>query len=490
MISGKRHKIRLPERKVLMPLLGVWITFIISRVLYDLAGIRFQGETYNYYWQFIDSALLRADLLRSVFYLHSQPPLLNLLTGIILQVFPASYVTVFHSLYFLAGLILGTSIYFSGIFLRIPPWVSAVISAWFMISPGTVLYEHWLTYAYPLTCALTLAGVCLYQFILTKKNSWGVVFFSLLSGIALTWSLFHIAWLIGIAILLFIFWGERKKVILAACVPILLVTAWYAKNYFTVGEFAASTWAGMNISRITTFRLSKIERNHMLKSGQLSEFAGIIPFSWPASYLELLPDTPLTGIPVLDNLETSSGNPNVHHLVYIEASKYYLRDALYVIRFNPEHYFRFVAQAFYIYFHPSSDAGLVQQDNELVKTLDHWWRVVFSGQWESDSDNQKNTSMSAEYAGWWIIISFFTALTGGVVFLWKNRGQFSEPVNFLVLFMIYNILVLTLAGNLVELGENNRFRFTIDPFILVLFIFFMRNMITLFPRLDLNVRAE
>ena len=30
-----------------------------------------------------------------------------------------------------------------------------------------------------------------------------------------------------------------------------------------------------------------------------------------------------------------------------------------------------------------------------------------------------------------------------------------------------------------DIGENNRFRFTVDPFILILFIFFLRNMITL-----------
>lgn len=473
MILEKKHKIRLPERKSFIPLAGVLIFFIISRILYDRAGIQFQGDTYLYYWQFIDPVLLRTDLWRSVFYLHSQPPLMNLFTGIIIQAFPTNHETVFHILYFITGLMLGISIYYLGIFLRFPPWISAVISTWFIISPGTALYEHWLTYAYPLTCALTLAGICVYQFIHTKKNYWGVMFFTLLGGIALTWSLFHLVWLIGIAVLLLVIFGERKKVVFAALVPVLLVTAWYAKNYFIAGEFTASTWSGMNVSRITISRLSKIERNHMIKSGQLSEFAGIVPFTWPVSYLTLLPDTQLTGIPILDGLETSSGNPNVHHLVYIEASKYYLQDALYIIRMKPEYYFRSVAQAFYIYFHPSSDTRLIQQNNVQVTKLDGWWKRFFSGQWKSDDNRQKNKSISGEYIGWWIVLGFFISITGSTVLLWKNRRHLSEPANFLILFMVYNILFLTLAGNFLEIGENNRFRFTIDPFMLILFIFYI-----------------
>ena len=34
------------ERKTLIPLIGVITAFVISRILYDLAGIRFEGDTY------------------------------------------------------------------------------------------------------------------------------------------------------------------------------------------------------------------------------------------------------------------------------------------------------------------------------------------------------------------------------------------------------------------------------------------------------------
>lgn len=199
------------ERSLLVPMAGVWIVFIVSRILYDRAGIEFQGDTYLGYWQFIDPEFLRGDLWRSVFHLHSQPPLLNLLTGLVLQIFPAAHAEVFHILYFMLGMLLGACIYLLGIFLRFPPWLSALLSVWFIVSPGTVLYEHWLMYAYPLTAALTLAGVCLHQFVSTKKIRWGVAFFSLLGIMVLTWSLFHLIWFLGFAVLLFLLVPDRKK---------------------------------------------------------------------------------------------------------------------------------------------------------------------------------------------------------------------------------------------------------------------------------------
>src|SRR3989337_1164441 len=190
------------ERKTLIPLIGVITAFVISRILYDLAGIRFEGDTYLGYWQFIDPQLLRTDLWRSIFYLHSQPPLMNLLTGIVLQIFPANHAGAFHILYYFTGLVLAISIYLLGLSLRFSPWSSALLSAWFMASPGTVLYEHWLTYTYPLTAALTLSAVCLWRFIHTKEIGWGLSLFFLLAAVALTWALFHMVWLVALFILM------------------------------------------------------------------------------------------------------------------------------------------------------------------------------------------------------------------------------------------------------------------------------------------------
>jgi hypothetical protein len=56
--------------------------------LYSNAGVRFDAGTITRTWHFIDLYLLKNDLWRSIYYIHTQPPLMNLLTGVGLQLFP------------------------------------------------------------------------------------------------------------------------------------------------------------------------------------------------------------------------------------------------------------------------------------------------------------------------------------------------------------------------------------------------------------------
>ncbi len=86
-------------------------------------------------------------------------------------------------------------------------------------------------------------------------------------------------------------------------------------------------------------------------------------------------------------------------------------------------------------------------------------------------------TISVDHVGWWIVISFFVAIVGSINLFWGSHGNLAKPETLLVVFMAYNILFVTIIGNLMDIGENNRFRFTVDPFVLVLFIFFVRNAI-------------
>jgi hypothetical protein len=454
-------------------LAAVLAVFFISRIIYDHIGFVYQSEPYLGYWQFIDVHLLKTDLWRNVFYLHSQPPLMNLYTGVVLQGFPSASSEVFHLCYLAAGAVLTTTIFFHGIILGFSERSSAALSALFMISPSAVAYEHWLTYCYPLAVGLSAAGLGLYYFIRTQKMMWGVLSFLALAGIALTWSLFHLLWLFAIFLLLFYFSREKRKVLLAALLPLLVVFGWYAKNSIVFGEFTATTWASMNLSNTTTFRLPENDRLKMIKTGELSKFAKYLPFRSPEVYLKLLPDTPTAGIPILDIQGTSNGMVNHHHLVYVEASGYYLRDALHVIRRSPMTYLRSIGQSLYVFVHSSSDFKFIGGNVSQIRTFNLWWDRVFYGQWKNgETFPERMWDISLLNVAWWVVAGLFTSIAAGVVFLWRKRLQFADPGNFLILFMVFNIVFVTFAGNLMEIGENNRFRFVVDPFILLLSVFF------------------
>lgn len=454
----------------------LFIAFFLSRAIYDHLGFVFQTDAINDYWQMIDPLLLKTDLWRSLLYLHSQPPMLNLFAGLALQYFPSTYQSIFHLIYFLVGFVLAWSVYRLGLALELPTWLSLTATVLFTISPPVVLHEHWLFYTYPVAAALALSGVALYRFHSTQKFRWGLLFFSLLAFIAFSWSLFHLFWLIAIASMLLFVLPDRKRVFLAALLPLLLVTGWYLKNYILFGEFTASTWAGMNLSHPTTLRLSVEERTRMIQAGELSPFAQYPSFSSPESYLNLLPDTPVTGIPLLDETKKSNGRSNFHHLVYIETGTYYQRDALRVIRARPALYLRSIVQSFYIFFHSTSDYDFLDYNRQRIPAFEMGWNRLFFGQWQMNETLEERTgNLSLRHTGWLVLLTFLISIFGSIRHLWMQRKALNDAKNLLILFMGFNLLYVAFAGNLFDLGENNRFRFAVDAFILLLVLFVFMN---------------
>ncbi len=465
------------KKRDLVGLFAALAVFAISRLAYDRAGVQFE-TAYIFGWQAIDPLLLRTDLWRSLFYLHTQPPLWNLFLGLGLRAFPDPQVfnEVFNALYYALAASLVVLLYWLGLYLGLPRGWAAAAAALFIVSPAAALYENSFSYAYPLVAWLALAALFLYQFALTRRALWGALFFCALTGVALLWSFFHLVWVLGAAAFLLFAWDEKKKVLLAA-LPVLTLVAWYGKNAVLVGDFAASTWGGMNLSRVATFRYPEAERKRLVKQGYLSPFALIPPFRNAKVYLKLLPRTPATGIPVLDNAETSLGTRNQHHLVYAEAGRYYLKDALRLIVREPGVYARSLLQSAYIYFHSATDYEFVEGNLKRLAAFDRFWNRAFYWQMQSgETAGERLNRLSAAHFGWGILAAFALALGGGIDFLRAARARLREPRSLLVLFMVYNILYATAVGIAMEIGENNRFRFTIDPFILLLMFFTARRL--------------
>jgi hypothetical protein len=228
----------------------------------------------------------------------------------------------------------------------------------------------------------------------------------------------------------------------------------------------------MNLSKIVTSRTPEEARKRMIKTGALSPLAMIPPFRNPLVYLKFFPETPLTGVPLLDAPETSLNSRNHHHLVYIKASRQYLEDAVHLTAAMPSFYLRSIGQAFYIYFHSASDYDLIGGNRSRIQAFDLWWNRIFYGQWQNDETSiERNISVSAAHFGWWIAAGYVASAVGGAVYFWKNRAWLDEPSNLLALFMAYNLLFVALIGNTMDIGENNRFRFVVDPFLLLLLFF-------------------
>ena len=465
-------------RKELLVTVTLGAIFILSRILYSSTGLQFDADTITRTWHFIDIYLLKNDLWRSMYYIHTQPPLMNLLTGVGLQLFPASYASIFHAFFLLGGFLLTLAIYYLGNRLGFPQVLSAILAAWFALSPATVVFENYYFYTYPTTVLLTLSAVFLARFIEKKRALDGLLFSMTLAANALTWSLFHFVWLLGcLGIVTFLLKGNRRKS-LWLLPALLLVFFWYAKNKVFYDSFTVSTWAGLNLFKTVTVNIPEKVRKQWVKDGVVSELALVPPYRSPDVYLEYFPGTPLTGIPLLDDINMSNGYRNQHHLSYVYAGERYTKDAVRMIIHAPRYYFSILPSSFYIYLHSASD---YEHTVDIRAPIDGWdtvWNRLFYGQWQKDESLvERSRTFSPEHLAWWLALGFLLVITAAPVYLWRQRAA---PYNLdygLILFMYWNIVFVSAAGILLDIGENNRTRFGVDPFVLLLGVFFLRRML-------------
>jgi hypothetical protein len=203
------------------------------------------------HWQFLDlPELLRSPFL-SLLHLHSQPPLLNLLTWALASV-PGD---LYSNFIFVNALCVSASCTLSYIILRgyftnrtIPFLVSLLL----LLTPATLL-----NISYPFYPCLTLFGYTLFVFSFWLKAEkralkFYLFFFSVLylSLLRSSFSLFHVIFYIAVYaayhkdhVL------KNRRIILGLSVLLISTTIIPFKNYWLYGFFGSSSWAPINIAR-------------------------------------------------------------------------------------------------------------------------------------------------------------------------------------------------------------------------------------------------
>ncbi len=459
--------------------------FVVSRVLFFLAGVRFEATPLNSYWQYLDPQWLREDLVRSLFYLHSQPPLFNCFLGLVLKTFPGHESGAFAVSYMALGLVLGISLYLLMIRLGVSRWLGAVLSILFLISPSCILYENWLFYTCPVTVLLCVSALFFHRFLSTRSVANGIVFFTLLAAVVLTRSIFHLFWFLLFGVILVLSQPRHwKKVVVAGCVPLALLMFVYAKNLYLFGSFSSSTWLGMNFAKITTVRVPKELRWEWVSTGTLSSLALHHPFAGPGSrsYRGYFSQRPRIGVSVLDDELKSTGHANYNNIAYVRISKQYFRDAMTVLALDPVRYLGGVAKACEIYLRPGSHSELLRENRRRLRDFERAYHIVFHGQVSDERGIPLQRGSIAEYyvhargsAGWftskaWFLIVGCPLLTlfGFVLGMRVLRTRADAPFALTMLFLAANIAYVTVVSNAVEIGENNRYRFIVDPYLLVI----------------------
>lgn len=459
------------------------LTFILSRAVYYWMGVRFDATSLPYFYQYLDVEWLKNDLLRSLWNLHSQPPLFNLYLGIGLKLLPTSA----ESFWWVASLLMGIAtplmMYRTMVFLGASGRIATGLAILFLVSPHTVLFENWLFYSYPTAFLLVAATYGLTRFLKDFRWTPGFVFFLTCAALVMTRSVFHLVWLLAVSLaLLKSFEWERRRILVTLSIPLLVAIGWYGKNALLFGKFSGSTWIGMSLAKTTVFRLPDRDRERLIAEGTLSEISRIRPFGPVGQFAGVIPDHVPRGVPALDRVWKADRKANYNHFSYIEISERFLAESFKTIWHDPIRYCETIVRSFFLYFRPPTETSFLDVNLEKIAG----WNAFFT-RWMTLQilPFEKATKLDREggfpisflvccYS--WMILFPLTVVFGMRRSVALGKGSPAEKKKRAVLlFLLFNILFLSLILNMLEYGENNRFCFVVQPLVLILFGLFLTD---------------
>jgi len=463
--------------------LSLTFLYIVSRIILYFVGIKIHYVCWDC-WQIMDYESLRFNLLESLYYLHSQPPLFNFLIGIFVKLFPTHYNYVIATIYMGLTIALSIMLFEIFIFFKLPKNLSFLLAAIYLILPETILYEHWLHYTWLDTVLLVTSVYLLIRYIESNKSIYLLLFFIDIASLMLIRSLFHIIYLIGlVAILIFFKKFDYKKILLFASIPFILVMAVYLKNYYLFGFFGSSSWLGMSLSKVAIFSLLddyslkkfiqtpySVEKNEVDKRLHKLYLEGKIGSAiltgdykslnkYDRKYLKPLPQK-FSKIHILKDANKYSGYRNFNQYNYIGISKEMKRDSIYLIKHHLIGYVNIITRGIIQYMKPSWDYHMIKNDTKVLKNYIKLFELYYLG-----GKLKSQSGIYGMFSFLLIPIALLISLIYAIYLLFKqNRYTLVTTV------IIYNIIYALGVSIAVEIGELNRMRVMIDPLLYILSI--------------------
>jgi hypothetical protein len=448
-------------------LIGVLLATLISRAVYFLYfGVRFDDEPLQFYMQYIDPELLRTTLVESLFYLRDQPPGFNLFLGVFLKLFDG-HTGAFHASFVIFGLLLAAGTYLLMVRLRMPAPYAAIFATFFAITPGTVLYENWLFYAYPLATVMSLSALFLHRFLSDKKTLDGFIFCSLLSITVLMYGVFHLAWqALIVGALLLTVRANWRTIFIVGLLPLAVSGSVYVKNYVLFGNLSSNgVISGSSIVILATRELRPEELKILKEDRSLSPITwSMLDKKW--SFRDYRPYVPVfekTGVRLLDQEIKSSGSENYNYTGWSYIGKILTSDALYVMRRHPGAYLTHVWSNFRLYFRSSSDhhfdrGSISQYSNgrKLARVLRIFHAVTA---WSNWAVLPGSILFAGLFGLTWLIRRYKGA----------DREDLTDADGFTILFCLFNTLYVALITMGMTFADHNRYRFSVMPFYYVFF---------------------
>jgi hypothetical protein len=452
--------------------------FALSRVIAAAAGVRFDGSFLdgrflNDKWQLLDIGLLKHDLIGSVWHLNSQPPLFNLYAGILEKVPTGLQQPIEVTSALALGLVIVLCTYGLLVELRVPPVVAMVVTLVGVVaSPAYLLFENWLDYAYPTAALGAFAAWCLIRYLRSGRGWPGLGFFGAYAAIVLLNSKYQIEWmLVALVIVVVVMRRQWRKVLAVAAVPLMLVLVWYVKNALLFGTTTTSSWLGMNVARQVLYQAPPSVVAKLEHQGTLTPLASVPAFGAPRTYVPRFVRPTPSSVAAVGALYKKDGATNFNNPIYISVSSQYLHDDIAYIMARPSEYVGDVNLSVQVWLVPS-DQNFTNSLNwphvrgyaSFYDKAVEWQPVVDPG---AANIVFAKTPSSLSWLSLQAIAVYVLTLIGAPILLWRRRRvdrAFAGTVAVLWWTTVYAFV----ASSLIEIGENERYRFELGPVPLVL----------------------
>jgi len=410
---------------------------------------------YNYF-QFLAPLYLKEQLWRSLFYLHAQPPLPNLLLGLALKlegwvgIAPAQSLL---ALQFLMGAtIVGCLHYLAHALIR-HRVARHLFLLLFLANP--LFYSFLFLYFYTVheLFFLSLFFVAAYVYLQNGSGRAFALAAAAVLGLIYTRSLFHFTW--GVLVLLFLLFLDQRQrgKLVPRHLVVLLVTAglmllWPLKNRLQFGFFGYSSWQGYNLAQ------------------------GLLPRS-PEMLFDLPPDQHLPpaydDIPVLARPQKAGGSPNWNYYPLIENSRQLGAQALALIRARPALLWEKAGlnyrHGYTLYGGRNPYEGILDKRSTGTSAT-YWWHRLYEIVFFQYLGNDTRTDPGT---GFFFLFPLLLALSFWQLWRrWSASGSASGPESGTIALILFTILFVTVLILLTDGIEGNRLRFSTEPYLFLL----------------------
>jgi hypothetical protein len=451
------------------------------------------GLTYDLnvtWWQMLDPELLRTAPWQSIYLMHMQPPLLNLLYAAVLALPDVARPVLMQALFGTASLIMVVILYASIRRFGAGPYAAGLGAALFGALPQVILYENLFFYSHLEAVLVLVATACASAYFEHRRLHAFIGLAVCLVTLGLLRSLFHLGWiavvLSAVCLLSRRQHGWDLRAVFVACVSILLVGSVYLKNFCEFDVFKASSWDGVSLmnmmlptragddakfpSAVEDIRERSLRGDFSpatdaaLKSSDI--FSAWVEFAKGC-------DRSSEQRPVLCAVRRSDSRLNYNHLAMIDYSKAVGRDAWSLLWLHPRVYLDHVGSSVFSFLGtpawnyqtlPARLEAYTSIWNKLLlydpgytlkgsgRTTKSWWASVMN----------RLAASSLPLLALIVIGSTFIVIAGirDVIGYWRRTQKVAD--------WIFPALVLglfALVPNLINGVEAQRIRYSIEPVI-------------------------